>query len=408
MKFRKGLLVLGALLGLGSGYSVAADTAQPKIVGGHVAAEGAYPWMAALVQRNVSSAYDGLFCGGTVIGSNWVLTAAHCIRLTGLGAGQIDVVVGRSNLTSTDGRRVHVAEVIVHPNYDEDTSRNDVALLRLETAVNVGQIDVVLPNVTRTLTDGSPLRVIGWGRLSASSSNRPEALMEADVQMVSNERCNSSGSYNGKVDDTMLCAGVPGGGVDACNGDSGGPLLAWTGGRWVVTGVTSWGYGCGEARYPGVYNRTGNFLNWINSVISERATCKATPLYRYYNAFITDTYLSTQVFDGAYGYSFGSKQGTICTTKPSFSTMQPLYEYWKPGVDHYYTQDNLADGTLGYGSKKILGYVYPNGSSTRKPLCRYYNGFNTDHFYDAPADGVCKSFTSTGYGLEGTEGFILK
>lgn len=143
-------------------------------------------------------------------------------------------------------------------------------------------------------------------------------------------------------------------------------------------------------------------------MIKDRTSCGATPVYRYFNPFINDTYLSTQAFNGAYGYVFKAKIGTICTTKPLLTALVPLYEMWKTDDDHFYTKDSLANGTNGYGNKKIFGYIYPGTASTHKPLCRYYSAAKTDHFYDAPDDGLCKSFTSTGYTLERIEGYILK
>ncbi len=63
----------------------------------------------------------------------------------------------------------------------------------------------------------------------------------------------------------MLCAGAPGGGggVDTCQGDSGGPLVIASGGRLLLAGITSWGNGCGEAQFPGVYTRVSTFADWI-------------------------------------------------------------------------------------------------------------------------------------------------
>ena len=84
------------------------------------------------------------------------------------------------------------------------------------------------------------------------------------VPAITNSACNSA--YNGGITDSMICAGYPGeGGKDSCQGDSGGPLVCANGTKSVIAGVVSWGYGCAEAQYPGVYARVTAALDWIKS-----------------------------------------------------------------------------------------------------------------------------------------------
>ena len=92
----------------------------------------------------------------------------------------------------------------------------------------------------------------------------PETLKYVRVPAISNTACNSD--YGGSITDAMICAGYPGvGGKDACQGDSGGPFICNDGGKAVLAGVVSWGYGCADAAYPGVYARTTYVLDWIKS-----------------------------------------------------------------------------------------------------------------------------------------------
>ena len=81
---------------------------------------------------------------------------------------------------------------------------------------------------------------------------------------ITNSECNTA--YGGGITDSMICAGYLGeGGKDACQGDSGGPFVCANGTKSVIAGVVSWGYGCAEAQYPGVYARVTAALDWINS-----------------------------------------------------------------------------------------------------------------------------------------------
>ena len=87
--------------------------------------------------------------------------------------------------------------------------------------------------------------------------------MQAAVPLVSKQRCVIA--YPGYIDDSMLCAGQDEGGIDACQGDSGGPLVCEFNGTWYLEGATSWGYGCAEPKFYGVYAKVRNFKSWLSS-----------------------------------------------------------------------------------------------------------------------------------------------
>ena len=90
--------------------------------------------------------------------------------------------------------------------------------------------------------------------------------MYVRVPAITNAQCNSA--YGGSITDSMICAGYPGvGGKDACQGDSGGPFVCNDGGKAIVAGTVSWGFGCADANYPGVYSRTTAALDWIKSTM---------------------------------------------------------------------------------------------------------------------------------------------
>ena len=110
------------------------------------------------------------------------------------------------------------------------------------------------------LPSGASVRVCGWGNTRYPGSSYPNELHCVNVNIISNQDCNARNSYNGAVLAGMYCAGVNGGGKDACQGDSGGPTTYNN----QVIGATSWGIGCAEANYPGVYTDVAMFRTWVD------------------------------------------------------------------------------------------------------------------------------------------------
>lgn len=232
--------------------------AEPRIVGGtEVDPPGKYPFMVALVHSG-GDAYRDQFCGGSLIGPEWVLTAAHCA----IGEIAVDLVIGRHNLDSGQGERIASASIIIHPSYDPDTSRNDIALIRLSTPS--AYAPVVLPGDTALEAAGTLLTVIGWGD-THSTPQWPQRLREAQVPVVGAAACREA--YRGETEPPTavdMCAGnLAFGGVDSCQGDSGGPLFGSTPAGFVQVGIVSRGTGCALAGYPGIYARVYPFTAWI-------------------------------------------------------------------------------------------------------------------------------------------------
>ncbi|XP_032443162.1 transmembrane protease serine 9-like [Xiphophorus hellerii] len=234
-----------------------------RIVGGAVAPEGSWPWQVSL---QISSH----FCGGSLINSEWVLTAAHCI-ISNIGSAKL--VLGLQSLTGTNPNKVTrtVALVIRHPGFSISTQDNDIALIKLSSAVTFNSYisPVCLAAASSTFYSGVDSWVTGWGNIgSGVSLPSPQNLMEVKIPVVGNRRCKCSGYKTTDITDNMICAGLLEGGKDSCQGDSGGPMVSKQNGRWIQSGIVSFGVGCAQPNYPGVYARVSQYESWIKAQIA--------------------------------------------------------------------------------------------------------------------------------------------
>lgn len=231
------------------------------IVGGEDTNIEDVPWQVAL-----TTAGGGQFCGGTVIDAEWILTAAHC------GTTIPRIRAGVTDRRDTNGQDRIVAQTIRHPNYVSVGQGFDIALLRLQTPLDLSDPKVaaipIATNLHREMGFEDPdiMSIIsGWGALSSGgpSSN---ILQSAQVPIVSNEQASQGYGGAGSITNTMLAAGFWGvGGVDSCQGDSGGPLVvpAPNDLGYVIAGITSFGTGCANPFQMGIYARVSVFEDWI-------------------------------------------------------------------------------------------------------------------------------------------------
>jgi len=245
------------------------NSTDGKIVGGTEVQKNSFYWQVGLTDGR-----DGdnlIICGGTLLSSKTVLTAAHCSTLK-------YVVLGEHDERFTEGEEmwVEVCGSLEHPSYNSDPLDYDFKLLTLCSAVSFSQIiaPACLPS---TQGDGSEYEgktavVSGWGALSSGGSY-PWVLMKVEVATMSNKCCcqNAEKSHScPEIDDSMICAASPG--KDTCLGDSGGPLIIDENGKITLIGVVSW-RGCAEANLPGVYSRVTHVLDWIKRNLEGDQTC---------------------------------------------------------------------------------------------------------------------------------------
>lgn len=251
----------------------------PRVLAGSQATSAQWPFIAALVQHG-RSAFDGQFCGGSVIAPTVVVTAAHCV--TGSSAGSIDVVTGRAQLSASQlGQRLAVRSITVDPSYNANTEHHDAAVLRLASPTRAPAVSFAGSADPALLTPGSPLSVAGWGLLD-NNGDAPDLLHAATIQALRIGSCQDA--YGSDVSASlMICAGTPVTGTpDACQGDSGGPLVSGAGGAARLVGLVAFGgERCGDPSAPGVYTRVSAELPWIARVLGATPTPPArTPTVR--------------------------------------------------------------------------------------------------------------------------------
>jgi secreted trypsin-like serine protease len=254
--------------GYDEGYDV--DTRSDFVVGGQAATPGQFPWQISL-QRKYEAFYH--MCGGSILSSRWVVTAAHCAK--GIPVKGLRVVAGDHNRLVNEGveQFSSVSRAVIHPNYNSATYENDIALLELATplvlssARRTAAIPLFTPaDRTAGLSDpGITAIVSGWGDTTEGGS-LPDVLQWAEIPLVSDDEARATYGATAIVE-SMLAAGYPAGGVDTCQGDSGGPLVLQTSSGFKLAGLTSWGTGCARPGVPGVYTEVSYFNDFVLATI---------------------------------------------------------------------------------------------------------------------------------------------
>jgi len=243
-----------------------ASAPSAQIINGDRAGECEWRWQAQL-----QTARDGVFCGGTLIDKEWVLTAAHCLI-----NDEFNVTLGGWNTRKrTSGQQERgVAGIFKHIDYNSRDAVHDLGLVKLSEPVTMNKCvgTACLPKAGADVEPGTKCWVSGWGTTVSGEDQKSRVLRDASMDIVSSDDCQYAFRQNSRtITDDMLCAAgkkPDGTVVDTCQGDSGGPLVCENQGKWTVYGATSWGRGCGRAEYPGVYSRVQAQLDWIEATMS--------------------------------------------------------------------------------------------------------------------------------------------
>ncbi|XP_031335735.1 protein masquerade-like isoform X1 [Photinus pyralis] len=242
-----------------------------RVVGGEDGDQAEWCWQVALI-----NSLNQYLCGAALIGTQWVLTAAHCVTNIVRSGDAIYVRVGDHDLTKKYGspgaQTLRVATTYIHHNHNSQTLDNDIALLKLhgQAELKEGVCLVCLPARGVNHAAGKRCTVTGYGYMGEAGPI-PLRVREAEIPIVSDAEClRKVNAVTEKIfilPASSFCAGGEEGN-DACQGDGGGPLVCQDDGFYELAGLVSWGFGCGRLDVPGVYVKVSSFIGWINQIIS--------------------------------------------------------------------------------------------------------------------------------------------
>nr|XP_053605955.1 uncharacterized protein LOC128672684 [Plodia interpunctella] len=237
-----------------------------RIVGGRRAQPHSFPWAMAILKN------DRMHCGGALITDKHILSAGHCFKWD--DSRTMKVLIGLHDLDKLNNVTTRtISKVVIHEKFTSTAVRdeNDIAIATLNQPVTFSPyiIPVCLPDRDQNFGDWAGT-IVGWGRVGVEKASSRTLLM-ASLRILPDEKCEKS-ELAQHLKPTMMCAFSKG--KDGCQGDSGGPLIVLRpDGKYLQAGIISWGIGCADPRYPGVYTKVSNYIDWIHEHTSDGVSC---------------------------------------------------------------------------------------------------------------------------------------
>lgn len=234
-----------------------------RIVGGTSAPPHIAPWIISLQWVSTKNQWHHT-CGGSILNSEWVLTAGHCVR--GFPkTGRIEVLAGRHNFqlveTSTQ-QHSPIKRAIIHPDYVGGVGPNDIALVQLTTPFSFTTYvrSVTLPESHENGTSGTAT-LYGWGNTSNNKTpSMPSTLQTMTAPIIPLQQCQRVMNVGPLITNTNMCTGPISGQFSACNGDSGSALTQDE----TIVGIVSWGLNpCGLPGSATIYTKVFSYKQWI-------------------------------------------------------------------------------------------------------------------------------------------------
>lgn len=240
-------------------------TIKPYIINGSEITINDFPYYARLVIPLSSSKFFHS-CGGTILNSKYILTAAHCVYNVNLNRYAI-LINSDSNVFSYKDYK-YINSVHIHPLFDPTTFDSDIAIIELKDEITENFTPITIPNkqdVSR-YNKSEKITIVGMGQNSTTKSTMSTKLEKSDIDFLSDEKCKSISEYK---PNKIICS-IDNGKGDICFGDSGGPATYYHDGKYKQIGITSLIIGnvlkCGVKGNFSLFTEINAFSDFIYNV----------------------------------------------------------------------------------------------------------------------------------------------